>query len=120
MKTANSREQWLPRIDIHSADKKLVIDADIPGVDKRDIKIEIENGILRIFGERRMPERAALLQERTPLLEERNYGSFERSFELPDAYDLKSIKAVYRGGVLTLSIPRSVKTEPCEIPVDYA
>ncbi len=115
-----TNDQWLPRIDIHSADKNLVIDADIPGVDKRDIKIEIENGILRIFGERRTPERAAHLLEGNTLLEERNYGSFERSFELPDAYDLNSIKAVYSGGVLTLSIPPSAKAEPREIPVDYA
>ncbi len=100
--------KWLPRIDIHTENSNLVIDADLPGMKKDEINIEIENGILRIFGERKASASIRI---------ERNNGAFERTFELPYTYDIAAVKAVYRGGVLTLSIPKSAKAEPREIPV---
>lgn len=93
-----------PKIDIEESDKAYVLYADLPGMAKEDIKITLEDGRLSIRGERK-PESENKSYRRT----ERAYGSFERSFTLPEWIDSDAIAAHYDNGVLKVTVPKSDK-----------
>lgn len=106
---------WAPRADIHDYDKNVVIDVEIPGIPKEDIKVEVKNGLLTVTGERKQ-ERKTETPEGSRI--ERHYGKFERSFILPDTVDEEKIKAGYTNGVLTLTLPKTEKAVPREVAVE--
>jgi len=95
--------EWRPNANISKLDEEYLIKADLPEVKKEDVRIALQNGILTISGERKL-EKEAKGEDRIRI--ESYYGSFERSFELPDDVDEKGIKAEAKDGVLCVHLPR--------------
>ena len=109
-----TKGDWLPRVDISETEGEFVIKAEIPEVRKENVKVRVENGILTIQAERR--QETDEKKERYHRIE-RSYGSFVRSFTLPDNVDETAIKAVFKDGMLNLSIPKSEAAKPKSIEV---
>lgn len=107
--------QWAPRVDIKEEAERFVIQADIPGVDPKEIEINMDNGILSIKGERKTEAREDT--ERYTRIE-RSHGMFYRRFALPDSADPEGIKASGKHGVLEISIPKRPETKPRRIEVN--
>jgi HSP20 family protein len=105
---------WAPTVDIFETDNELVLKADVPGVDLKDIDIRIENGTLSLKGERKF-EREEKNKGFHRL--ERSYGSFVRYFTVPDTVDSENVKADYQGGVLTITLPKKEIAKPKSIKV---
>lgn len=93
-----------PRVDITESEDSLVVTADLPGLDERDIDVTVANGILSLKGEKRS-ERDERKQNYH--LMERSYGTFQRSFRLPDTVDAEKIDARFDKGVLTITVPKT-------------
>ena len=107
---------WSPLVDVSENDKEFVIRAEIPDVKKEDVKVRVENGMLRILGERHLEkEKKGHKYHRI----ERAYGSFERSMSLPDNCKPADMSAEYKDGMLTLCLPKTaeVATKAIEVPV---
>ena len=105
---------WAPRVDIAETDKAFVIKAEIPEVNKEDVKITVDNGILTIRGERKQEkEEEGKKYHRV----ERYYGSFTRSFTLPDNVDETKVKASFKDGMLNLQIQKAEEVKPKVIEV---
>jgi HSP20 family protein len=113
---ALSRPDWLPAVDIIEKKDRFVLKVELPEVRKEDVKVAVDNGVLTISGERRMEldEEDKDSQHRRV---ERLYGSFSRSFTLPEEADENGIDASYKDGMLMLSIPKIAKPEPRAIEV---
>jgi len=105
---------WSPRVDIVENDKEFVIKAEIPEVKKEDVKVTADNGVLTIQGERKQEK-----EEKGKKFHrvERYYGSFTRSFTLPENVDETKIKANFKDGMLNLQVPKSEKSKPKAIEV---
>lgn len=105
---------WSPRVDIMENDKEFVIKAEIPEVKKDDVKVSVDNGVLTIQGERKQEK-----EEKGKKFHrvERYYGSFARSFTLPDNVDEAKIKATFKDGMLNLQIPKTAEAKPKAIQV---
>ena len=106
--------QWSPRVDIREEAGRFLIQADIPGVDPKDIEIHMEKGVLSIKGER---DTEARNKEGEFSRVERVHGSFHRRFALPDSADAERISASGRHGVLEISIPKKPEVQPRRIEV---
>lgn len=105
---------WTPTVDISETDSEYLIKAELPEVKKEDVKITLEDGVLTMQGERRQEkEEKGTRYHRV----ERSYGSFVRSFALPDLVDETKVKAEYKDGVLNLHLPKSEKAKPKAIEV---
>jgi HSP20 family protein len=100
-----------PRMDVSEEENKYAVTLDIPGLAKEDISIKVENGTMKIEGERK-EERAGKYH-----LTERTYGRFYRSFALPDDVDAEKIEAKASNGVLEISLPKNQKALPVEIKI---
>ncbi len=108
---------WAPFVDISETDGGYQIKAEIPDVKKEDVKVTLEDGVLTIQGERKHEkEDKGKKYHRV----ERSYGSFVRSFTLPDLVDEEKVKADFKDGVLNLQIPKSEKAKPKAIEVKVA
>ena len=108
---------WMPTVDISETEGEYLIKAELPEVRKEDVKVIVENGVLTLQGERRQEkEEKAKRFHRV----ERSYGSFVRSFTLPESVDESSVKAEYKDGVLNLHLPKSEKVKPKAIDVKVA
>lgn len=99
-----TEREWKPAAAISETDKDYVVKADLPEVKKEDISIALENGVLTVTGERKMEKESE--QEKVHRMES-FYGSFSRSFALPDNVDQDNIKARCKDGVLRIRIPKS-------------
>jgi HSP20 family protein len=106
---------WAPAVDIYETEHELVVKADLPEVDPKDLDVRVENNILTIRGERKFEKK---VNEENYLRVERSYGSFARSFTLSSTVNSEAIKADYQNGVLTLSIPKREETKPKQIKVN--
>ena len=106
---------WAPAVDILENEHELVVKADVPDVDPKDLDIRVENNILTIRGERRFQKQ---VNENNYLRVERSYGSFARSFSLANTVNSEAIKADYQNGVLTLNIPKREEAKPKQIKVN--
>ncbi len=106
---------WAPAVDIYETEHELVVKADVPDVDPKDLDIRVENNILTIRGERKFEKK---VDENNYLRVERAYGSFARSFSLANTVNAEAIKADYQNGVLTLSIPKREEAKPKQIKVN--
>ncbi|HEX9741404.1 MAG TPA: Hsp20/alpha crystallin family protein [Nitrospiraceae bacterium] len=105
---------WIPTVDIAETEAEYQIKAELPEVKKEDVKVTVEDGVLTIQGERRHEiEEKGKKYHRV----ERSYGSFVRSFTLPDHVDDVKVKAEYKDGVLHLHLPKSEKAKPKAIDV---
>ena len=107
--------EWVPLVDITEADDSYLILAEIPQVEKDDVKVTVENGTLNIRGERRL-EKVDEAKTRYHRLE-RAYGAFARSFSLPPDADPSRVEAQFRDGVLRLRVPKSEEARPKQIEV---
>lgn len=108
---------WAPAVDIFETEHELVVKADLPDVDAKELDIRVENNILTIRGERKFEK---TVNESNYLRVERSYGSFARSFSLANTVNSEAIKADYQNGVLTLSIPKREEAKPKQIKVNVA
>jgi len=106
---------WAPAVDIYETEHELVVKADIPEIKPEQLDIRVENNILTICGERKFEEKVS---ENNYLRVERSYGSFSRSFSLSNTVNPEAIKADYKNGVLTLSIPKREEAKPKQIKVN--
>ncbi len=105
---------WVPSVDVSETEGEYQIKAEIPDVKKEDMKVTVENGVLTIQGERKYEkEEKGKKYHRV----ERSYGSFIRSFTVPDLVDEEKVKAEFKDGVLNLQLPKSQKAKPKAIEV---
>ena len=105
---------WAPAVDIFENEHELVVKADLPDVQPEELDIRVENNILAIRGERKFEKK---VDEKNYLRVERSYGSFARSFSLANTVNSEAIKADYKDGVLTLTIPKREEAKPKQIKV---
>lgn len=103
---------WVPVVDIEEADKTYLFRVELPGVHKDDVHVTIDNNVLTVKGEKNI-ENEDTKRHRV----ERTYGSFVRSFALPQAVKTDNIKAKFVGGVLNLTIEKMADTKPKQIEV---
>ncbi len=108
---------WAPPVDIYETENELVIKADLPDLEEKDIDVRVENNTLTIRGERKF---AQDVNEDNCLRIERSYGSFMRSFSLPSTVSSESIRAEYRNGVLTLHMAKSEESKPKQIKISVS
>ena len=106
---------WAPAVDIYETEHELVVKADVPEVDPKELDIRVENNLLTIRGERKFEKK---VNEENYLRVERAYGSFSRSFSLANTVNSEAIKADYQDGVLTLTIPKREEAKPKQIKVN--
>lgn len=105
---------WVPPVDIKETENELVVIADVPGIDMKDIDVRMENGTLTVRGERKF-ERGT--EEGGWHRLERPYGTFERVFTMPDTVDAEGVKADYKNGTLTITLPKKEIAKPRQIKV---
>ncbi len=108
---------WTPRVDIAETEQAFVIKAEVPEVNKDDVKITVDNGVLSICGERKQEQEE---KGKTFHRVERFYGQFTRSFTLPENVDEDHITATFKDGMLSLEIPKTEKAQPKAIEVKVA
>ena len=109
--------EWAPLVDISEDDKEYLIKAELPEVRKEDVKVTAEEGTVTITGERKFEKEE---KKKKYHRVERGYGTFMRSFTLPDDADANKIKADFKNGVLTLHLPKSEHAKPKQIEVNVA
>ena len=111
------RSAWAPIVDIYEEDGNIVLTAELPGLDPKDIKLSVEQNVLTLSGERREEQD---LEKKTFHRRESFYGAFSRSFALPRLVDRDKISAEYKNGVLTVTIPQVPEARPKQIDVRVA
>jgi len=109
---------WVPPVDIYqNGDQELVLKAELPDMTQSDIDITIDKGVLTIKGEKKVS--SDVKDEQFHRIE-RRYGSFSRSFSLPQAVDASKVAADYKNGVLTVRLPLREEAKPRQIKVNVA
>ena len=105
---------WAPSVDITETNEAFVIKAELPGVNKDDVKVAVEDGVVRIQGERKQEKEE---KDKKFHRVERSYGSFMRTFGLPANVDEAKIQAQYKDGVLTVQLPKSPTAKPKAVDI---
>ncbi len=105
---------WEPRVDIYDDKDNIVIKAEMPGVDKKDIKVDVKDRVLTLSGERSADKE---VKEDSYYRRERTFGRFERSFTLPGEVDPEKIAAEYKDGVLKIVVPKPEEQKPKQITI---
>ncbi len=106
---------WQPLVDIYEDSETVVIKAELPGMEQKDIEVKIENNTLVLRGERKHDQE---IQKENYHRIERFYGTFQRSFSLPHSVDQEKIKASCDKGVLTITLPKKEDIKPKQIKVE--
>jgi len=106
---------WMPVANIVETDKEYLIKTELPEVKKEDVKVSMENGVLTISGERKHEKEE---KKENEIRVESFYGSFSRSFALPDNIDAKAVSAESKDGVLRVHIPKTAAAKPKQIAID--
>lgn len=106
---------WAPAVDIFEKDGNIVLKAELPGVDPKDVDVRVENNLLTLRGERKFDNE---VKRENYHRVERSYGSFSRSFTLPNVVDTGNIKAEYRDGVLHMTLPKREESKPRQIQIN--
>lgn len=112
--TAATKSTFTPAIDVQANDEEIVFSCDVPGVARDDLDLFVEGDTLTIKGQRRY---AGSAKDQVWL--GRSYGTFERSFTLPDLVDAESLKADLADGVLTIRVPKKPQAKPRRIPIGH-
>jgi HSP20 family protein len=108
---------WAPAVDIYETENELVLKADLPDINEKDLDVRVENNTLTIHGERKFEQK---VKEGSYLRTERSYGSFSRSFSLPNTVNTDAIKAEYKNGVLTIELPKRAESKPKQVKVNIS
>lgn len=111
----NNGRPWVPPVDILETENELVLKADVPELEMKDIDVRLENGTLTIRGERKFEGKK---NEGGWHRVERGYGSFERAFAIPETVNPEGVKADYKNGVLTVAMPKKEMAKPRQIKID--
>jgi HSP20 family protein len=106
---------WAPAVDIFETENELVVKADLPEVHEKDIDVRVENNMLTVRGERKFEEKT---EKENYLRVERTYGTFSRSFSLPNTVNNEAIQAHYNNGVLTITLPKRAESKPKQVKVN--
>lgn len=104
---------WAPAVDISEDDDAFIVTADLPDMDKKDINVSLDNGVLSISGERHH-ESEESDEEKKYHLVERSHGSFFRSFSLPKDIDAEKVTALCQDGVLKVTVPKTEAEPPAK------
>jgi HSP20 family protein len=106
---------WSPAVDVHETENELVLKADVPDVDLKDIDIQVENQTLTVKGHRQFEKEG---NSKAYHRIERSYGSFVRSFTVPTSVDTEKVAAEYKNGVLTIRLPKKEAAKPRQVKID--
>jgi len=107
-------EEWTPAVDVTEDANEYLIKAELPEMKKEEVKVTVENGMLRIAGERKFEKEET---KRKVHRIERAYGAFERRFTLPEGTETEKVKAEYKDGLLTVHLPKGKTAEPVPVVV---
>ena len=109
--------KWSPAVDIFETEQNVVLKAELPGVDPKDVEVKVENNTLFLKGQRKFENE---VKEENYHRIERSYGSFTRTFALPNTVNAESVSAEYKGGVLTLTMPKREEAKPKSIKINVS
>jgi len=105
---------WSPAVDIFETESEIVVKAEVPGMERKDITLNLENNVLTLRGERRFLKEA---KEENYHRIERSYGGFSRAFSIPATVDEEKIRADYQDGVLKIVLPKKEQLRPKQIKI---
>src|SRR5262249_33385506 len=105
---------WSPAVDIFETDGEIVVKAELPGMEKKDIALNLEKNVLTLRGERRFEKET---KEDNYHRIERSYGTFSRAFSIPATVDEEKIRADYKDGVLKIVLPKKEQSKPKQIRI---
>lgn len=105
---------WSPAVDIYETENEIVVQAELPGMDRKDITLHLENNVLTIRGDRKFQKET---KEDNYHRIERSYGGFSRSFSIPTTVDEEKIRADYKDGVLKVALPKKEQAKPKQIQI---
>jgi len=113
--TELSTRSWAPPVDIYETEDAIVLKAELPGVDPKEVEVRVEDNTLYLKGERKFEKE---VKEQNYHRVERSYGSFARSFSLPNSISTDKVKAEFKDGLLTLTMPKREEAKPKTIKID--
>ena len=105
---------WSPRVDLVELEDRFEVSAELPGLSREDVKVELQENVLTLSGEK---QSAVEKKDRNLFVCERNYGQFRRSFQFPNRIDAAKIDASFKDGILTVSLPKVEEAKPKLIDV---
>lgn len=111
---------WVPPVDIRETENELVVKADIPDMKFEDIDVRMENGTLTLRGERKFEDKEDKKDAGGWHRVERSYGTFERVFTLPDSVNPEGVKADYKNGTLTITLPKKEIAKPRQVKIQVS
>jgi HSP20 family protein len=111
----SSNRPWSPAVDIYETENELVLKADLPDVNQKDIDVRVENQTLTISGTRNFEKTG---NHKGYHRMERSYGNFVRSFAIPNTFDTENIKAEYRNGVLSVALAKKEAAKPRQVKIE--
>src|SRR6058998_2361365 len=106
---------FAPPVDIYEDEHNITLEIEVPGIDEKDIDVRVENNTLTVHGERKIEKEE---KEENYRRVERQYGSFTRTFNLPQTVDNENVSATYDKGVLKISLPKKAEAKPKQIKVN--
>jgi len=112
-----STRTWAPPVDIFENENNIMLKAELPGVDPKDVEVRVEDNTLYLKGERKFERET---QEENYHRVERSYGCFARSFSLPNSIDAEKVAAEYKDGLLTLTLPKREEAKPKTIRINVS
>jgi HSP20 family protein len=112
---ALTTSSFAPAVDVYEDEHQIALKIEVPGIDEKDIDIRVENNTLTVHGERKIDKEE---KEENYRRVERQYGSFTRSFTLPQTVDTENVSANYDKGVLTVTLPKKAEAKPKQIKVN--
>src|SRR5204863_8080157 len=105
---------WSPAVDIFETEAEIIVKAELPGMEQKDITLHLENNVLSLRGERKFEKEA---KDENYHRIERSYGAFSRSFSIPATVDDENIRAEYKDGVLNIVLPKKEQARPKQINI---
>lgn len=112
--TGTNTKSWAPMVDVAETPDAFIIKAELPGVTAEDVKINMQNNVLTLYGNKNHEEKQ---EDKNYYRVERSYGAFERSFNFPSVVDSERITAEYKDGVLTITLLKAEEAKPREIEI---
>lgn len=112
----DSGNGWTPAVDVRESEKELRLEVELPGINPDEVELTAENGVLTVRGEKRTERKEGDEGSRYHVVE-RSYGSFMRSFQLPQGLDESKIEADFNNGILTIHLPKAALPQPKKIQI---